>query len=433
MTNKENNNGHHVFVNLPFILLNRIIVELDENIDIICFSLVCKRWFDHIDKYLCFDTKQLTKLHNLSLQDINNKCFRLNSYRNAFSKSIDRISSDCTVFIYNHNDHPDLVKFKELKEFPFTDYIITIDEFKSSILDASISKVIFDSDIKLDHDIIDVLSRSNNVHTIQNLLRNGMPESDNDNEQFQLPSNIKKIKLVPLMVPSIYPKQLESLDIYLEQPLFRLSVLPRSLKSFRVIGYKTKTIDFSDLPPNLETFLFTIRDVNALNQTFMLPSTLKAAQIPIRWLKNIKCSHSIHTLYLQSDTDNDQIETGDIPESVTSLTFSGILKINRNILPSGLRYLRLLNHVGLDNDTLLSLEHLETLDLSFIRADVTQLIYPNSLKHLYLPLKNKSCLMLPPSLELLSAYSLDNSLIPKSVTHFDFDYISLIGQVLKLS
>ncbi|EFA80075.1 hypothetical protein PPL_06897 [Heterostelium album PN500] len=407
MSNKENNEHH----------LLRIIVEFDENIDIISFSLVCKRWFDHRDKYLYFNTKLFSRLHNSSLQDTDNKCFLLNSYRNAFSKSIDQIS-DCTLFI----------KKEDSEEYElYTDYTKTLDEFKSSVLDPAISTVLFEDEMDLDADTIEKLRRSN-VHTIQYMYEEfrRFPFKN----KLQLPSNIKTIITQSDLDRSIYPEQLESLDITTNQDTIDVSVLPRSLKHLAVYGLSNTNEDFKVIPPNLETFQFKIQHINALVDSFMFPSTLKVVAIPIEWLKNIKNSHSIHKLSLHAVNHYEVIEAGDIPESVTHLTINGksvaSLEIHRNQLPSKLRYLKLMNSASFDRDSFASLEHLETLDLSklYNSKDIATVTYPNNLKNLYLPNSiDETSVVFPPSLELLSAIGMNYSLIPKSITHLDFNRI----------
>ncbi|EFA75844.1 hypothetical protein PPL_10899 [Heterostelium album PN500] len=93
------NNQTDKIVNLSHLILNKIISYLDDNIDRICFSLVCKRWYNDRDKYLIFNTDSINlfKLKNTVINQ-NHKQFKLPSYHNIFLKSI-RSKTDCTLLI----------------------------------------------------------------------------------------------------------------------------------------------------------------------------------------------------------------------------------------------------------------------------------------------------------------------------------------------
>ncbi|EFA77924.1 hypothetical protein PPL_08568 [Heterostelium album PN500] len=102
------NNQKDKIVNLSHLILNKIISYLDDNIDRICFSLVCKRWYNDRDKYLIFNIDS-TDLFTLNTTDFKqyHKHFKLQSYHNIFIKSI-QSKTDCSLYIgYKNYDNLD--------------------------------------------------------------------------------------------------------------------------------------------------------------------------------------------------------------------------------------------------------------------------------------------------------------------------------------
>ncbi|EFA74924.1 hypothetical protein PPL_11958 [Heterostelium album PN500] len=103
-----------IVVNLSHLILNKIICYLDQNIDRICFSLVCKRWFNDRDKYLIFNTDNIFITHN-------HKQFKLPPFNNTFNKSI-QSKTDCSLYIglnnfaREHDFYYD--KYTDLKSIP---------------------------------------------------------------------------------------------------------------------------------------------------------------------------------------------------------------------------------------------------------------------------------------------------------------------------
>ncbi|EFA82669.1 hypothetical protein PPL_04363 [Heterostelium album PN500] len=90
----------HILVNLPHILLSKITNHLKDNIDRICFTLVCSRWFSERDKYLSFNKDKI-------LVDIiqKNDQFYLKSYQCLMSKSLES-KDTCTLIIDNDQMTP---------------------------------------------------------------------------------------------------------------------------------------------------------------------------------------------------------------------------------------------------------------------------------------------------------------------------------------
>ncbi|EFA75779.1 hypothetical protein PPL_10834 [Heterostelium album PN500] len=82
--------------------VNMCVSFLKDNIDIICFSLVCKRWYNDRDKYLIFNTDNIN-IFSVNTNDINqnHNHFKLPSYNNIFMKSIQSKIDFTLVIGYN--------------------------------------------------------------------------------------------------------------------------------------------------------------------------------------------------------------------------------------------------------------------------------------------------------------------------------------------
>ncbi|EFA77941.1 hypothetical protein PPL_08586 [Heterostelium album PN500] len=78
----SNNNNLNIFLNFPHVLLSNIVNNLSDNIDKICFTLVCKRWFNDRDKYL--------KFNNVRLYSSMKPHIFLNSYRSLLFDAIEQ-------------------------------------------------------------------------------------------------------------------------------------------------------------------------------------------------------------------------------------------------------------------------------------------------------------------------------------------------------
>ncbi|EFA80099.1 hypothetical protein PPL_06921 [Heterostelium album PN500] len=105
------NKDKQQFINLPFILLNKIINNLDESIDRISFSLVCKRWFDNRNKYLCFNNETFMSSSSFDIY----KNFTLNSYKELFQLSINQsINKKHLVLIVEKDEIQEYIVFLKL-------------------------------------------------------------------------------------------------------------------------------------------------------------------------------------------------------------------------------------------------------------------------------------------------------------------------------
>ncbi|EFA86285.1 hypothetical protein PPL_00072 [Heterostelium album PN500] len=95
MKNMNDNNINHLLVNTPLHILNNIIKLLDDNLDRICFSIVCKRWYQEKEHYLVF-------LHDNSF--IDKLCLNVdNNYLNCFKSFQNIIEYTVNKHLNNEN------------------------------------------------------------------------------------------------------------------------------------------------------------------------------------------------------------------------------------------------------------------------------------------------------------------------------------------
>ncbi|EFA75806.1 hypothetical protein PPL_10861 [Heterostelium album PN500] len=101
------NNNTCRFVNLPHIILFRIIKEIENDIDRVCFSLVCKRWFDQRHSYLSFNCQDLMIYQSHMIKNVqSNQFFTLKSYINLFQSGLDQIPDHAFIIPESRLKHP---------------------------------------------------------------------------------------------------------------------------------------------------------------------------------------------------------------------------------------------------------------------------------------------------------------------------------------
>ncbi|EFA75341.1 hypothetical protein PPL_11417 [Heterostelium album PN500] len=335
MTNYQDNNSipnidnNELFIKLPFLLLNKIIRELDEDIDRICFTLVCKRWFEYRDKYLWFNCLHLKQ--EIGHFDIEkNQYFSLNSFKDQFQRSFD-VQSDCSL----------LVK-ETIVNIPFESgwlRPVSIIDFEKYELKSSHTKLIVVGSTATDFtlvnkDNIERLSKSNvnSIHFCRTF----------DIQDYEpLPSNITEIISYSDIKMSHLPLQLERLAYTgkIHQKV-QISQLPQSLKFLSLP--KGQSCSNEAFPSNLEV----LRVYNIVKESSIieLPATLKHLKTTGYWLKKIHSLTLLQSLKLKVD-NNTVFMPGDIPQSVTRLKLSkvyGDLKsIRSNDIPKGVKYIKL--------------------------------------------------------------------------------------------
>ncbi|EFA75755.1 hypothetical protein PPL_10810 [Heterostelium album PN500] len=145
----NNNNSTHKLVNLPHILLSIIVDNLTDNIDKICFSLVCKRWFENRNRYLLFDTNTLYCI------DKHSSKITLNSYRSLILLNQKR---ECSMLVNSEKAYSGL--YDHIIDY---DSIESIDEIDPNIVRVALRlKRSFGADYnKLFTRLYELISKSN--------------------------------------------------------------------------------------------------------------------------------------------------------------------------------------------------------------------------------------------------------------------------------
>ncbi|EFA75763.1 hypothetical protein PPL_10818 [Heterostelium album PN500] len=180
----NNNNSTHKLVNLPHILLSNIVYNLTDNIDQICFSLVCKRWFEDRNRYLLFDTNTLYCI------DKHSSKITLNSYRSIISESLSK-KKQCSMIVIPYM-YGNVGNYDHLLD---PDSIESIDEIDQSInsLPSSVKT--------LDIHNMNGFKRPGTIPNTVNHLTIRDHRSDFVIAEGVLPDSIQNIKLKQLLFP----------------------------------------------------------------------------------------------------------------------------------------------------------------------------------------------------------------------------------------
>ncbi|EFA80067.1 hypothetical protein PPL_06889 [Heterostelium album PN500] len=355
--NNINNNDRHIFVNLQLHLIQRIILAIDDDIDRICFSFSCKRWFINRNKYLLLNCDLF--ILKSSSHVLNEKRFySLNSFKDIISKSF---------------DHKEIgVDYNPKNKGPFsTPYgqMITLANYRNLVFAKDYESIRF-----LCHCYLEI-------------------QSDIDVKSYRLPSNVKEVISIHALRESFLPLGLERLEINVQIRNIDVALLPRSLKVLKIKGmrYDSWTIDFRWLPPNLEELKCVARKRYDSDNFTQLPSTLKILTISKSWLENISQLQSIHTLRIVvQSNDTRPFEPGIIPDCVRNLTIKSCIyrkNIAIEILPPNLKYLKLVKYFNFKKHIFSSLASLETLDLSTVNLEKKLKLgkLPTKLVNLFMP------------------------------------------------
>ncbi|EFA75756.1 hypothetical protein PPL_10811 [Heterostelium album PN500] len=314
MSNNNSNNSTHKLVNLPHILLSNIVDNLTDNIDKICFSLVCKRWFDNRNRYLLFDTSTLYCI------DKHSSRITLNSFRSLIFESLSK-KKQCTMFV-----DPEANYFKRYDHLMDYDSIESIDEIDQNIVEVIIrSREIKDSD-KLMARLYDLISKSNitsikDCHTLK-----------------YVPANITSL----VIGVGVLPDTLESFEMFNIYQILEPGVLPTSLKILRILGRSAPDnyLKVGSLPPNLQEFIHNGSDFN-IDSNVLPNSLITLENVPVSWMKSIKQLENLRSLMLVGNSGS-LLDLSDLPQSLTRLDISNSVKL-QSALPTSIRHLNLGN------------------------------------------------------------------------------------------
>ncbi|EFA75741.1 hypothetical protein PPL_10794 [Heterostelium album PN500] len=328
------NNQTDKIVNLPHLILNKIITYLKDNIDIICFSLVCKRWYNDREKYLVFKTDHITlfALHNTDIKQCD-KHFNLPSYHNVFMKSI-QSKNDCI-----------LVLNKKLYQYRNYDYFYDDDlEYIYRLISESQSVTVLGDchtlkyglpksikSLKFDYDFDEPLVKGSLPGSLEVLdlielidqeippgvLPESLRELSIEHYAFEiqagvLPSGLRKLTLSNSQCdirPGILPSGLQNLYLgchYEIQP----GVLPGGLRKFSLFDYQHE-IQAGVLPSSLES-------LSLISYQFQLKEDLQYSELtweentwvesksyfPITWLRAISSLANLQSLFINFPKHN---------------------------------------------------------------------------------------------------------------------------------
>ncbi|EFA80578.1 hypothetical protein PPL_06517 [Heterostelium album PN500] len=342
----NNNNQLNRIVNLSHLLLSKIIKYLDDNIDRIVFTLVCKRWFNERQSYLSFNTRHINIIN-----DNNNKYIHLNSYKSIIIDQINR-KTKCKAVVGN-----------ELYKYRY-DYLISKDEIGDidRLKTLNIDKI----SIRLE----DIEDNKENINNFFQLISHlNISKLKNVQSCSGLPMNITSMSFYNSfneeIVPGCLPPNLKTLKFgrYFNKPI-KSGVLPNTLiklifnesfnqpikpgvlpSSLKVLKFKKTTfiqdIKVGTFPPNLEELEFSGNSTTI--EDGALPQTLRILEYaPTSWLPQIKTLPNLKTLSISFLTQDTQMDLNYLPVSLTRLEIFAEIELV-NVMPPTIRYLDLEN------------------------------------------------------------------------------------------
>ncbi|EFA75832.1 hypothetical protein PPL_10887 [Heterostelium album PN500] len=353
----NNNNDSHMLVNLPHILLSKIINYLDDNIDRICCSFVCRKWFNERERYLSFNTD---RLFVTDMQD--NDHFYLKSYQSLMSKSIDT-KSKCSLIIgdnrFENDFHLTPQSFRTINGFSLYVYKL--------ILCDQTTRNAFKDDHQKVESLLKMISNSNIVKF------KGCPTI-----RFRLPTNLTSVTFsgyfdepllpgyLPPMLKRLYlgnglksnfnqpitaavlPNTLEKLVLgYRFSHPLEPGVLPVSLRVLRINGtaFTYKPI-VGTFPPNLEILEYSGYDSPIGDG--VLPATLHTIEyIPLSWIPAVRSLPNIRSLtfwHWDFNEDFQTISLSDLPMTLTRLGVYSTTELAGSMPPS-------IKHLSLEGAT----------------------------------------------------------------------------------
>ncbi|EFA75746.1 hypothetical protein PPL_10800 [Heterostelium album PN500] len=364
----NNNNSTHKLVNLPHILLSNIVDNLKDNIDKICFSLVCKRWFDNRNRYLLFNTK------NFYCNYKDRSKITMNSYRSLIFESLNQ-KKQRTMFVTKDKNY--------IYHYDYTidyDSIESIDEIDQNIVKVIESREMIlreDSD-KLYTRLYELIGKSNVTGLRKCMtLKYGIPMNITSlafsyyfNEALFkgcFPPNLKKLKFVgqfnQVIEVGVLPDTLESLEIGHLNQILEPGVLPTSLKILRITGSAPDNyLKVGSLPPNLEEFIQNGAYIN-IDSNVLPNSLITLGKVPLPWMKSIKPLENLRSLMVRRSTGC--LDLSDLPQSLTRLDIFHSLSVLKS-LPTSIKHLNIA-YSEYDIDELFpdrSLYHFESLQVS---------------------------------------------------------------------
>ncbi|EFA80615.1 hypothetical protein PPL_06554 [Heterostelium album PN500] len=424
------NNNDNRLVNLSHLILSKIINYIDDNVDRIVFTLVCKRWFNERHKYLSFKTDHII---NINKCNVNQDSMCLKSYKSIYIDSFKHKNN-----YYLHVIRGDTIDYKMTPE-----QLIEINEIPPKFSAIAID---IDSSDATCYEMYRLISRSQ-VTTLERCRT----------LRYRLPENLTNISFISFnepLLPGYLPQHLKSLEFAhgFNQPIkkgdlpntleilnlgddfkqaIEPGVLPSSLKVLKYYG--GHILKVGSLPPNLEEFYFLGNTVPI--DDGVLPLTLCEVKAPLSWLPSIKSLSNIKSLILyQCDIDS-TIDLSYLPCSLTKLAISQRRRKRLiSTMPPSIKHLDL-THLSYNIDEIFkdrSQYHFEYLKLDGYKPDSLDNLKIDDLElDLSNPFKYKveSIIDIPEGIEILQIRNggdlyLDFEVIPSTVKRLILDYSS---------
>ncbi|EFA83004.1 hypothetical protein PPL_03785 [Heterostelium album PN500] len=424
--NINNSNFNHRLVQFPHILLSKIINFIDCDLDRICFSFVCRKWFNDRDHYLVFKDHKPNSTPKLqSVESIWE--FHFYSFKTQFkySRNIKEGSSIINTLngasLYIVDQNTPLIDDRYLNDY-FLNYE-TISKSKNNIyIPKSVTTLYIYIDINFLKSIYNAISESN-VTSIKfcNFTQTIVPGS--------IPSNIKSIHFENYFnsfEKNALPPFLESLTLAKTyRGSLRPGVLPPTLTYLNAGGFN-RDLEIGSLPPKLKTLILSKKYRREIARDF-LPDTLEnIVNFPILYISQLP--NSVKTISLKTTSKSDYLHHGDIPTSITSLTFGRYPKhLDLAIVPPSVKYLKL-GEVSKDPRFLNLPPTVEELDLGQTKFRKLKVQALSSIKKITLSNVNDPSLVCkhkyPPGVESMTIKSIrkipfSTSFVPFTVKYLD--------------
>ncbi|EFA77921.1 hypothetical protein PPL_08563 [Heterostelium album PN500] len=413
---------------LSHILLAKIVDFLDDNIDKICFTLACKRWFNERDKYLTFNFKQL------HLFDSDSDYIHLNSYRSSIIRSINKRKYSLIISDHKYSNHDYIISPKKLQD---------IDTIESNIYLVKIPYYVENTSLERFYEII----AKSNVMKLKGwkTTSHKLPQSltslrftkafDEPLEPGYLPPNLKSIRFYYFGRPiqsGVFPLSLRKLVFgnSFNQPLGP-GILPASLEILKFKGTLfTQGFQLGSLPPNLKTLVYSGHDIE-IDEGVLPDSIYTLRYVPPLWISSIRSLSNLRSLtfYLPDDSSNHQISLSDLPTSLTALYTNSSVELKSTLHPS-IKYLDI-SYSKYDVDEIFKYRSTYQFELLSVDGSKLESLENLKIKRLAMPCSSKKYQMreIPhgiKELELGQSYSSFLDSLPTSVKKLTVSHISQI-------
>ncbi|EFA80597.1 hypothetical protein PPL_06536 [Heterostelium album PN500] len=333
---------YSMIVNLSHLLLSKIVCYLEDNIDRICVSLVCKRLFEERVKYLYFNTDNINIIDNQE-----DEVFTLKSYRSLIFRSLkqkricimsiggSRIRYDSSIDPFTHLEDPIDIITPNIST-------VKIDQKLGKKHTENLYRMISDSKVYN----LKGISRLSSVLPVNLTSITFHYEFNKVLLAGYLPPKLKKLKFDTnsyfnqTISAGVLPNTLKKLKFgeCFDQVL-EPHVLPSSL-TYLELGYNyTQTLQVGSLPPNLLVFNHYGEIISEISDGVLPQSLCTLQSVPLSWIPFIKSLNNLTKLKLyQSDNSIVTIDLSDLPGSLTDLAIYASCHLTSSLSPS-IRYL----------------------------------------------------------------------------------------------